>query len=593
VPMGESYYDRRGGELHMAWPALFPLVVYPFHRAFGWFGIFVLPIACGALSVWMTGVIADRIRPGTGWMAALLVAVATPVLVYSTLYWEHTIALALELGALLLVMNFATKPRRWALVAAGAMAGLGAAGFRGDVALFAASAFGAVFLLTRGRERWFVPPLVSLGFAIGCAPGALLNLVLNGHVSPPNAVNNTPPPSLAYLRSVHFVGIVPHILVGKTVPEAMAWQTTIAAAVLALAFYATRRRHGRVLLVVLLGAAVVLGVTSLRELDASGAAFHGCLAICPVLALGLLQSDAPLTVESRSAKRVVILTVAFLLSLVAMAIGVAYPEGWASDHNLEWGPRYWLAVFPLMAVLVAVNHDAFIGAFRAEPKAVVWRWLAGGVAVGLLLVSADLVWIGMARIRRLLVDQDGIRKVLREHRDDVLLSDTFGVSALVPEDFARRPSFYVNYDFPLGFDGWLTRAVDAGLTSFDLVTFGGPDHPFLKRDVAACECSLHVEEITRWRFLSLIRVRIASGPGRTSRTYFSDGERHKLYGGIFEKYVTLGETTSYLGLPTTDEAPTTTGCDGGRAVGFEHGTIEWCPDRGALDHKTTTGGAPL
>jgi hypothetical protein len=593
IPMGESYYDRRGGEIHMAWPALFPLVTYPFRQAFGWFGIFVLPIVCGAISVWLTGALADRIRPGTGWIASLLLAVSTPVLIYSTLYWEHTIALALELGALALVMEFSTTRRRWALVVAGMLAGLGAAGFRGDVALFAAALFGAVFLVARGRDRWAVPPLVGVGFALGCFPGALLNLMLNGHISPPNAVNNTPPPSLAYLSSVHFVGILPHILVGKTVPGNLAWVTTIALAFLLFAYYANRRRSSSLLLVLLVGAAVTLGVASLLELDATrDNAFHGWLAMCPVLALGLLQSDAPLDDRSASARRVVLFTALGVFSLVCITIGVAYPYGWATDHNLEWGPRYWLVIFPLMAILCAVNHDAFVEAFSTATRANLWRWLALGSAAGLLIVGVLFIRIGLVRIRRLLVDQDQFRTLMIEQRDTPLLTDTFGMSALVPEAFASRPSFYVRFENADRFPRWLGQAVTHGLRSFALATFAGVDHPFLREPLAECECSLKVESIEKRSILSVIRLRVEGAPSRAPRSYALHGNVHTLYGGILKKYVTLGETSSYLGLPTTDERPSTRWCTEGRTVDFEHGAIDWCPNLGGWAHSDPDQGYP-
>ncbi|HEX3769854.1 MAG TPA: hypothetical protein VHV30_03265 [Polyangiaceae bacterium] len=517
VPIGESYYDRVGGEIHMAWPALFAVVTWPFWKVFGWFGIFVLPIGCGAISVALTGLVADRIRPGTGWIASLLVAVVTPVLVYSTLYWEHTIALALELSALVLVLDFAARPRRWRLLVGGILTGLGAAGFRGDVAVFAVALFGAVFLVARGRERWVVPPLVGAGFAIGCIPGAFLNLTLNGHISPPNAVNNTQRPSFAYLESVHFVGIVPHILVGKTVPSELAWQTTLAVLVLVAAFYAGRRLPAPLRLALLVAAVVALGATSLRELDATrDGAFHGWLAMCPVLALGLLRSEAPLDDPARTGRRVVALSAAFVLTIVCVTIGTAYPNGWASDHNLEWGPRYWLVVFPLMAVLVAVNGDALLGAFRAPGVAAAWRWVGVGAAVGLTVVSFLFIRLGLVRIRRMLVEQGGFRGLLLERPEEPLLTDTFAVSALAPEDFESRPSFYIRFQNPEWFAPWLAGAVANGLSGFGLATFAGSNHPFLRQDVSSCGCSLKVESIDKSGGLTMIHVRVLR-PGADTR----------------------------------------------------------------------------
>jgi len=51
---------------------------------------------------------------------------------------------------------------------------------------------------------------------------------------------------------------------------------------------------------------------------------------------------------------------------------------------------------------------------------------------------------------------------------------------------------------------------------------------------------------------------------------------HEVHGLIGDKYRQLGLDGSYLGMPTTDEEPSST-CAGGAINRFEGGTIEWCP----------------
>lgn len=52
-----------------------------------------------------------------------------------------------------------------------------------------------------------------------------------------------------------------------------------------------------------------------------------------------------------------------------------------------------------------------------------------------------------------------------------------------------------------------------------------------------------------------------------------------VYGAIGDKYEALGGAGSWLGLPTSDELPF---ADGGRVSVFEHGSIYWWPDVGAI-----------
>ncbi|HEX7667872.1 MAG TPA: hypothetical protein VF407_25270, partial [Polyangiaceae bacterium] len=139
VPVGETFYDIRFGEIHISWPELFPLLVWPFYRAFGWLGLYVVPLTCGAASVYLCGRIAETIRSKSGWIAALVAGSMTPVVVYSTLLWEHTPALALMLGAVLLLTQFLDDGKWWRVAVASGAVGLAAVGLRTDVNVFFAA----------------------------------------------------------------------------------------------------------------------------------------------------------------------------------------------------------------------------------------------------------------------------------------------------------------------------------------------------------------------------------------------------------------------------------------------------------------------
>jgi uncharacterized protein with LGFP repeats len=67
---------------------------------------------------------------------------------------------------------------------------------------------------------------------------------------------------------------------------------------------------------------------------------------------------------------------------------------------------------------------------------------------------------------------------------------------------------------------------------------------------------------------------------------------HEVHGGIYLKYFSLHEDMSYLGLPTTDELPSTAWCDGGRYNAFQGGWIDWCPDGRLWAHSDPAQGFP-
>jgi uncharacterized protein with LGFP repeats len=67
--------------------------------------------------------------------------------------------------------------------------------------------------------------------------------------------------------------------------------------------------------------------------------------------------------------------------------------------------------------------------------------------------------------------------------------------------------------------------------------------------------------------------------------YWSPGTgAHVVYGGIGSLYSSMGGPTSYLGLPTADEA----GIPGGRVSYFQNGKIVWTPQGGAYAVQTVS-----
>jgi hypothetical protein len=579
VPLYCNYYDIRSGEIRIAWPELFVLATYPLHAAFGWLGLFILPLAAGAVCVHLTGVIAERIRKGTGWIAALVVAVATPVLVYSTLFWEHTPALALAMGAVLLLVGFFSDGNRGRVFAAGALMGFASAGLRGEMSLLTAALVGGAFLATPGRRRWWVPAFATVGFVIGSAPVWAMNYATSGRILPSNAVKSVPKGSLAALNPE----VLPHFFVGKlatNMSPLAAWTTALAPFLLCVAYYIGRRAGDeRWRAAVMIAAASAFVPASLVEISPAGLAmedrFHGWLAMCPVLALGMLVSRVQLPQASALARQMVLCTAVLYAAIVALVLGILDPE----ETDLEWGPRYWIALFPLTAILVAVSYDAFIDAVRPllGKRALV-------IPVALFLVGVIFIVVGMARIHyEVAVNRLRSRLALASNGPEPLLTDAFWISPMDFENYVRRPSFFVDIHRPDHFPPWLCEAKAHGLTSFDLVTglVEPMDHPFLMQPL---DCGVHVVagDVRYTGILKFLHVRIE--PGQDQRRY----GRYRVYGLIYAKYVAIGEQNSYLGLPTSGELGTVAFCGGGRYVAFQHGRIDFCPNVGAWAHDDPT-----
>lgn len=496
-PLEPMYYDVRDGELRMVWPEPFALAVRPFWAILGWPGLFVVPVACGAATVALSGAVAERIRAGSGWVTAALVAFASPVVLYSVLLWEHTAAVALGMLALFWTVVFVQQGGergRWRAVAAGAAGGLASVGVRAETILFAVALLVGAFASLRGRGRWLAPLLGALGFVAGAAPAWAMNLAVNGRAAPSNAVRNMEPPTLGYLKSEP-LSIVPDFLAGRLAPHWASWLTTLALAALVAGYVAHRPAGRRWPLYVALAAMALLGAASLVEMDATKVdRFHGWLAMSPVLALGFLVPRG--TPDGSGARRMLLVTTLAYgaLLVVANALNLT-PNGFGAETNMEWGPRYWLLVFPLAAVLVGVHRDALFDAVRASTSSRAVQAIAVVLSLGLLVVSIDFLRLGWNRIRNTLLAEADVRSALLAQGDRPLLTDAYITSPMSPEQWLRRPSFYVDYGDTAGFAAWIEEASARGLRSFDLASSTPPArHPFLRaRSVG--RCVLNVERV--------------------------------------------------------------------------------------------------
>jgi hypothetical protein len=99
-----SLYPVRdgAGAFHFHWAPWFPLLSRLPLELFGVTGVYVLPLLAGWLTAVLSGRLAAAIDPSLEVPAVLVVGLATPIYFYSLCFWEHTVAAALSLCAVLL-----------------------------------------------------------------------------------------------------------------------------------------------------------------------------------------------------------------------------------------------------------------------------------------------------------------------------------------------------------------------------------------------------------------------------------------------------------------------------------------------------------
>jgi len=138
------------GTVRTNWPPLFGLLTQPLFSAFGFYGLYLLPLVAGIGTALLAGSLARRIAPDTEVAVILAVGLCTPVLFYSCLFWEHTLAVCLGMAALVLCSGVSrTSPR--ALLAAAACLGVAIA-LRLEMAVFAGAL--AVALIAAALRDW-------------------------------------------------------------------------------------------------------------------------------------------------------------------------------------------------------------------------------------------------------------------------------------------------------------------------------------------------------------------------------------------------------------------------------------------------------
>lgn len=381
VPAGVSrgLFSIEDGLLHFKRLPLFPLLERPFFMLAGWYGLYLLPALAGALISGLTWLLAPTKRSGL--VSWLFVALASPVWIYASLFWEHTLASFLVLAGCWLVLRqhgaegttvSGTATLSWQT---GALAGLlmaAGAFLRLEVGIFALAFWGAY--AWQYRAHWW--PL-GLGLGILTLASLLfipLHRLFLGQSLPENAIYLLRP--LAYLRSAGWRA-VQDLFIGPFADEAInpGWVGGLwtIAAVLALTRSfdpeetQTTRRWRLSMLAVTVGTAVYFLLTPIPYQSA-----HGLLFTTPWVLLGLSRIKE-VWQQGHALGRLLIRTL--LLGLLGYIFGILFLRGSSPHGGLEWGSRFFLTFYPFLALMVAwpssVGRETSVSSRQQRPLLVI------------------------------------------------------------------------------------------------------------------------------------------------------------------------------------------------------------------------------
>jgi hypothetical protein len=339
----------RDNRLYFQRLPLFPLLALPAWTWFGTPGIYILPALGGALSsTLMLYLVPQERRRILTWA---LVAFGSPLFIYSTIFWEHTLATSLGLiaacAAVRITCSDRAAKRHQALAWAGVGVSLGLSVYiRLEMAIFALALLLATGFVARDSRE-------GLAWA-----GSALLLILLPYVPLHQALFEQPVGDNALylfypLRYLADAGwhAAPALLVGPFADEAIdaGWRGvlwTVSAMIALGGSFIPSKSHWRKLYWVGLGLTALVGSTFLFAPTPYRSA-HGLLFTTPWALLGLCRA-LEIWRQGRRGARIIALTT--VLGLLGYAIGLIGLRGSKPHGGLEWGARFAMTFYPLLAL---------------------------------------------------------------------------------------------------------------------------------------------------------------------------------------------------------------------------------------------------
>ncbi|MHB1295496.1 MAG: hypothetical protein ACYC4R_10935 [Anaerolineae bacterium] len=460
------YKVVRDGEIYSWWPVGFPLLTLPLYMLVGWGGLFLLPALSGALTAVLSGALLRTLRPKPRWLpttGALLVGLGTPVAFYATRFWEHAPATFLLMLALYLIVSAPTEED--APDARLALAGIAAslsAFLRIEMALLALGMGLALLLL---RPRWAV--VFGVAFSLVACLWLGLNRAIMGDwlgPSPAAFTANETGEGLGHLGA----WLVPYLLFNGEaadslpIPHAMLAVGTLCALLAAVAPFLGKRWW--------IGLPGYLGVLALciwaLLYPVSYRAVHGFLLIAPHVLMGAwaVAGRARWRLHAQGPRA---LFVPLLSGGVAVFSVVYVLRAYAVVGGLQWGPRYMLALYPLLVVASLWGIAEAWQALRPGGRTLLAGLYLAGVLVGIGFEAR-----GLATAQRLTTYYDCTRAAILELEERPMVSYCGWFPMVAPQLYWERRIYNLQ---PLGLEGWRLTSGARG--------FSGP---YFQIEVDAC-----------------------------------------------------------------------------------------------------------
>jgi hypothetical protein len=448
------YWAKQDAQIFSWWPVALSLISLPFYQLFGWIGLYILPAAAGSLCILFVGLITRHLCRESQWAgiaASSITGLATPILFYSTMFWEHTPSVALILAAFWIVLqNMDRGEHRWMILA----------GILASFSVYLRTELGTIVIALGIGMLWLRSWKSLFRFSAGLIPTTLgwflLNWLIMGH--PISRQFNT------FVGMDSFIGI-----------------ETAGLKFLGYLLFNAPAANGFNLSELWLGIGCVLTFIALlapllgRWWWLTIPAYLGVIGIC---SWGLFS---PIEYKLVSGAVLVMPFLLFtswgligkklwrssyfplLFTLSAAILGIVYlNRAWIQAGGVQWGPRYLLGMFPL-AVVASVSGIFWVN--------VNWSRLSRGFLIAMvalsLLVSIGFEVRGIKTSRMMIQYYKQSAETLLQLEPLPIVTHWCFFANIAPDVYWRQPMVNIK---PGPIDEWKAYATSINLKSFYLVS---------------------------------------------------------------------------------------------------------------------------
>jgi len=432
---------------------IFPILTLPFYHYFGMKGLYILPALGGALIVFFSLSLIEP--PDRNILMYLLIAFGSPVLIYATMFWEHTIASCLGIIGLwmaFLSARFIANLRILIWILIGLLFSI-AIYMRLELAIFTLAFLFSYWLL--GDCKWGPLAAGVIIFLALIVYQPLHEILFSGVEVPKNAEYVYKP--FTYIRWVRWAAMT-ELLVGPYADESIhtgIWGTiwSISASAAVFFNFLGRKRMFGVLKNISLGFCIGIGFYFLFTKTPYRSA-HGLIFSTTWVVLAFTKAK---TLWSLGSTKVRILVLTAIIGILGYSIAMIVLRGSSPHGGLEWGARFAFTFFPILAIMAAWKYPE--KNFSLEHLFLILFVILGvGFQIrGLCTIRADKDFTAT------------LNQTILASSEQHILSDIWWLSMNAAPILDQKPIYVANSPEKLA--QWIDAAVENGVWEFTLVTF--------------------------------------------------------------------------------------------------------------------------